>query len=252
MVADGIVAVSRCVPEVDYGVPTEIGGTTVATTNEEAFARVLGLYARPGQVIVDPTFGHGRFWRNVDRSLFDLRATDLGTGGPDLRQLPYADETVDLVVLDPPYRYTPRTHRPHEADGNHGQVDGLYNLRAADLRTVADVEALYVAGFVEAKRVLRRGGFLIVKCQDQIESSIPRWSHLNLMREGEALGFACRDLLVVTPACVLKSRWAIVRSLRKAHSYFLVLRKGGHFPFGAPALQPRNTRDAALKQRHED
>lgn len=225
---------------VDLGVPKDPTLTTVSSSNEEAFARILRLYARPGQVIVDPTHGHGRFWRNVDPARYSVHASDLASGGPDLRLLPFDGESVDMVVLDPPYRYTPAKNQKQDDVAGHGQVDGLYNLQAAKLTNTQEVINLYRDGFKEAERVLRPGGFLVVKCQDTVQDGKNIWVHVWLMTAAEGLGFACRDLLVVAPPTVLNTRWARQRHLRKAHSYFLVFRKGGHFPFGIPSAERRS------------
>jgi DNA modification methylase len=225
-------------PDVDGGVPVDDSLNTVCTTNEEGFARLLALYARPGQVIVDPTHGHGKFWANVDRGKYNALCTD-ATDGVDLRRLPYADASVDVEVLDPPYRYTPVKNTRQEDSPGHGVVDGLYNLKAAGLTNTDAVIRLYEGGFKEAYRVLRHGGFLIVKCQDTVQDGKNIWVHDELRARAEALGFAMRDMLIVTPRSVLKTRWSRQRHLRKAHSYFLVFRKGGHFPFGIPSMEER-------------
>ena len=224
--------------EVDMGVPVDDSLTTVCESNEEGFARILRLYARPGQVIVDPTFGHGRFWKLVDHAQYDARRTDLAEG-VDLRSLPYTNESVDLEVIDPPYRYTPAKNTKQDDVPGHGVVDALYNLQAAKLTNTAAVVDLYVAGFVEAHRVLRHGGFLVVKCQDTVQDGKNLWVHDILRERAEVLGFAMRDMLIVNPRSVLATRWERQRHLRKAHSYFLIFRKGGLFPFGIPAMERR-------------
>jgi len=222
----------------DCGVPVHDLLNTVCASNDEGFERIIRLYARPKQIIVDPTFGHGKFWSSIDRSMYDVRASDL-VDGIDLRALPLADETVDMVVLDPPYRYTPEKNKKHEDTPGHGQVDGLYNLQAAKLTNTQSVIELYVEGFFEAHRVLKLGGFLVAKCQDTVQDGKNIWVHCILMQQAEKIGFACRDIMIVTPRTVLKTRWTRQRHLRKAHSYFLVFRKGGHFPFGIPSMEER-------------
>jgi hypothetical protein len=224
---------------VDLGVDTDDRLNTVCPTNSEGFARILRLYARPGDVIADPTFGNGVFWQDVNRSLYTVYATDLKRDGVDLRAMPYEAESLDVVVNDPPYRYTPDKNTKHEETPGHGKVDGLYNLQAAQLTNTQAVLELYYAGMAEAVRVLRPGGFLVVKCQDTVQDGKNIWVHNLLMDRAEKLGFACRDILVVTPPSVIKTRWDKQRHLRKAHSYFLVFRKGGHFPFGIPSVCKR-------------
>lgn len=223
---------------VDLGVPVSDDLTTVATSNEEGFARIVALYARPGQTIVDVTYGHGRFWRHIDRDAYDARCTDL-TAGIDLRATGYPNDFADMWVLDPPYRYKPTRNKPQDATPGHGRVDGLYNL-TTDLTNNAAVRALYVAGFTEAHRCLRHGGFLVVKCQDSSQDGKQVWMHCDLIDDASALGFACRELSIVATAATTKSRWPRQRHLRKAHSYFLVFRKGGQFPFGTPSTMARS------------
>jgi hypothetical protein len=53
-------------------------------------------------VVADVTYGKGIFWKNVPPGKYDVRATDIQTG-VNCHDLPYADEAVDCVVLDPPY-----------------------------------------------------------------------------------------------------------------------------------------------------
>jgi hypothetical protein len=224
---------------VDCGVEVASDLGTVACSNQEAFARLLRLYSRPGDTVVDPTYGRGVFWSAVDASDYNLLATDLAVDGVDLRALPYADSSADVVVLDPPYRYTPARNKRHEDTPGHGAVDTLYALQASGLTNTAAVLDLYRAGIAEASRVLRKGGFLFVKCQDTIQDGKQVWVHVALMQAAEAIGLACRDLAAVVTKSPTKTRWPRQRHLRKAHSYFLVFRKGGHFPFGMPSVCER-------------
>ena len=82
--------------------------------NERVFPRILALYVKPGSIVADVTHGKGVFWRNVPSDTYDLRATDI-QDGIDCRDLPYADGSIDCVVLDPPYMHTPggTAHQAH-------------------------------------------------------------------------------------------------------------------------------------------
>lgn len=201
--------------DVDRGVPVDDSLNTVSFSNEEAFSKILRLYAREGQKIADPTFGNGRFWKNVDRSKYTVLASDLKCEAIDFRKLPYNDESLDMEVLDPPYRYTPLANKKHEDTPGHGKVDSVYNLQQANITNTESV------------------------IQDTVQDGKNIWVHCRLIEEAERLGFACRDILVVCPPSVLKTRWKWQRHLRKAHSYFLIFRKDGHFPFGVPTMQTR-------------
>lgn len=229
---------------VDDGVPVDAALTTGCTDNAEAMRRLMTVYARPGQVVADPTYGNGVFWQAVDTTKYTTRFTDLVRDGIDLRALPYAAESIDVLVCDPPYRYTPDKNTKQDDVPGHGAVDGRYNLQAAKLKNTEAVVQLYRDGIAEGRRVLRTGGFMFVKCQDNVEAGENVWVHVLLMQYAGTVGFVCRDILVVNPPTVLKTRWTKQWHLRKSHSYFLVLRKGGHFPFGKTGTLRRETTGA--------
>lgn len=216
---------------IDLGVTKDASLSTVFESNEAAFAALLRLYARPGQTIADVTYGRGVFWKNVKWTDYDVQATDL-MDGVDFRALPYGPASIDALVLDPPYRYTPAANQAHVTDAQ-------YQLQASAPTRTQGVIELYLAGMKEAQRVLRMGGFLFVKCQDTVQDGKNIWTHVDLINKAEPLGFAVRDLAVVTNDAAPATRWSFQRHLRKHHSYFLVMRKGGHFPFGLPSVEKR-------------
>ena len=84
-------------------------------SNNEVFPNILSLYVSDGAKIADVTYGKGVFWRKINEGRFDLYPTDL-LDGVDCRDLPYANNTMDCVVLDPPYMHTPggTAHSSHQ------------------------------------------------------------------------------------------------------------------------------------------
>jgi hypothetical protein len=120
----------------------------------------LGYLPEP---VVDPTYGLSGMWsRHRPRSLFAFDADpSRGQAVADLGNLPLADNSAGSLLLDPPYRLggTPTT--------NHdGGMDDRYGIDR--YRTPDDVAELYRRGITEAARVVRPGGYVLVKCQDQI------------------------------------------------------------------------------------
>src|SRR5262245_27833402 len=71
-------------------------------SNADIFPQILALHVPEGARVADVTYGNGVFWRNVDLSKYELLATDISSG-VDCRALPYEDNSLDAVVLDPPY-----------------------------------------------------------------------------------------------------------------------------------------------------
>ena len=193
--------------------------------NEDVFPKVLSLYVSPKSVIADVTFGKGVFWRNVPKNLYEVRPTDI-QGGIDCRDLPYKSGEIDCVVLDPPYMHSPggTAHTVHSAFENHYRNNSTGNRTKKKYHEA--VLELYEEAGAEAFRVLRDKGVLIVKCQDEVCSNRQRFTHIEITKAYESLGFVAEDLFVV----VRQNRPGVSRAIkqvhaRKNHSYFLVFWK---------------------------
>ena len=194
-----------------------------AGANDEVFPQVLSLYVEPGSTVADVTYGKGVFWRRVPEDAYQLLASDLETG-VDCRNLPYADDSVDCVVFDPPYMHTPGG----TAHVNHQNYEGYYknNQANSSKKYHEAVLDLYFTAAREAWRVLREGGIYIVKCQDEVCANRQRLTHVEIINELEQYGFVTEDLFVV----VRRGKPGVSRMLtqahaRKNHSYFLVFIK---------------------------
>ncbi|MDP7151202.1 MAG: DNA methyltransferase [Paracoccaceae bacterium] len=195
--------------------------------NEEVFPEVLAMYVSKGATVADVTFGKGVFWRNIPEGKYDLVATDISTG-TDCRELPYADESIDCVVLDPPYMHTPggsahTVHTEFESYYKNNQTGNSTNSKYHEA-----VVELYLDAGIEALRVLKDKGVFIVKCQDEVCSNRQRLTHVELINAFENNGFICEDLFVV----VRNNKPGVSRMVkqvhaRKNHSYFLVFWKPG-------------------------
>jgi hypothetical protein len=198
--------------------------------NAEVFPDVLRLHVPRGAVIADVTYGKGVFWRNVDLQQYELKATDLQTG-VDATDLPYENDSLDALVLDPPYMEglfrkstdhmagggTHHAFRKHYSDGRATEaVEGKPKWHDAVLD-------LYFRVGAEAKRCLKIGGTFIVKCQDEVSANRQRLTHVELIDHFEDQDFYCKDLFVV----VRNNKPGISRvkkqvHARKNHSYFLI------------------------------
>lgn len=212
--------------------------------NAELFAQILGLHVPPGSTVADVTFGLGVFWRRVPPGRYQLRASDLALkpgisaplgatlrSGVDCRELPYAEGSLDCVVLDPPYMEGMyRRSVDHMAgSGTHAAFRRAYAAEAATEGGPKWHDAvidLYARASREAARVLRPGGCLIMKCQDEVSANKQRLTHVELITGAESLGLYCKDLFVlVRPNSPGVSRLKAQVHARKNHSYFLVFEK---------------------------
>ncbi len=200
--------------------------------NEHIFPHVLGLHVAPGSSVADVTYGKGVFWKAIPPKRYKLHATDIQKG-VDCRKLPYKAESLDAVVLDPPYMegLFRRIGRQLAGGGTYGAFREHYSNGEATNGGPKYHDAvldLYFKAGREAHRVLRNGGVLIVKCQDEVSANTQRLTHIEITNEFAQLGFYAKDLFVV----VRNNRPAMSRMLkqvhaRKNHSYFLVFVKNG-------------------------
>lgn len=198
--------------------------------NAEVFPKILALHVPEGSRIADVTFGTGVFWKNIDVTKYDLLTSDISTG-VDCRELPYENESLDALVLDPPYMEgLLRANKEHKAgNGAYSAFREYYSNgdeTSPGPKWHAAVTDLYFKAGAEASRVLKENGVLIVKCQDEVSANRQWLTHVEIINHYEQLGFYTRDLFVV----VRTNKAGISRLLkqvhaRKNHSYFLVFVK---------------------------
>jgi DNA modification methylase len=199
--------------------------------NSEIFPKILELHVPAGSRIADVTYGKGVFWQSVPQDKYEILATDIKTG-IDCRKLPYRDGEIDCVVLDPPYMEgLYREDDSFAGQGTHEAFRDHYSngLRPETLKGKwhEAVLEMYIQAAIEAKRVLREKGLLIVKCQDEVCAGIQRLTHVEIIMNLSLLGFYAKDLFVLTRT----NRPGVARVIqqlhaRKNHSYFLVFEKG--------------------------
>jgi hypothetical protein len=197
--------------------------SVVLTDNGDLISTALRLHLRRvDPLVADVTYGRGLFWRrhNGVRRLIgsDIRALRGIAVQTDFRALPYRDNYFDAVVLDPPYLHDPGAH--HSTDARYGAATMM------GAATHDDILDLYRGGITEAARVLKRGGLLLLKCQDEIIGGRQRWSHIELKVIAAESGFVALDLLILAPrARVPIRRRSRQVYARKAHSFLWCLHK---------------------------
>jgi hypothetical protein len=197
---------------------------TTQGNNAEMVANAARLYIPDGAIVADVTYGKGAFWTRANRKRFSLIGSDLepSFGGAsvaaDCRSLPYRNHSVGVVVLDPPYIAYPGQHL----------TDHRYNNAATTPRLYHDgIIQLYAGAMAEACRVLTAGGFLWVKCKDEVSHDRQNWSHIQIYEHAIQLGLHARDLFVVVAAnpATAMGTWKRQLHARKTHSFMWIFEK---------------------------
>lgn len=179
-------------------------------TNADIFPSILKMYVEEGSIIADVTYGRGVFWKNVNKDKYHLRASDI-EDGIDFRALPYGVDSIDALILDPPYMHGGATVK--------SSINECYKNQNTSHESVV---RLYAGGILEAARVLKKKGRIIVKTQDEIESGRQRHTHIEIIQLLETFGFRILDTFVLLQTTIPAMRENYQRSARKNHSYAIV------------------------------
>ena len=209
--------------------------------SSELFPKILDLHVEDGARIADCIHGRGVFWRNVDLEKRDftlytsdiVQKTDSLTMLGDCRALPLQKNSLDCMVLDPPYAegYYRRNREQLAGNGsyesfrqaysNEQEYDGAGKYHQAVLHS-------YFEGGWEAKRVLNDDGTLIIKIMDEVSANGQELAHIQVTNfYKRKLDFYSRDLFIQ-----MRNERPTVCGMheqvhaRKNHSYFLVFEMG--------------------------
>lgn len=169
-----------------------VRAATAWTTNADLIADCARLgYLHTDWRTLDPTWGAGTWWkkwRPLHLTGHDIDPAKAPDGrSTDFRDLPHPDGRFLAVAFDPPYKLngTPT----HEVDDRYG-VAGGYTSRA-------DRHQLMLDGAEECARVLAPGGYLLWKCQDQVNGGHVRWQTDLATEKARRLGLTKVDALLM-------------------------------------------------------
>lgn len=189
----------------------------------ELLERMLGFYPREEpKLILDATVNVGRFWRGSTRPVIGL---DIDSRyNPDVvgdnRNMPFEDETFDVVVYDPP-------HIPNQGQDRTKDFNSRFGLGLkASAEQGYNFSHLYPPFVREAYRVLRPEGILLAKITDYIHNHRYQWAHIEFLRAASAAGFqACDCIVKIRKGPIISPQWKQAHHARHQHCYWLVFRK---------------------------
>lgn len=166
-----------------------MAGTVLAATHWNTNSdlmlacRQLG-YLNEGELILDPTYGKGLWWKNWRPD--SLVVHDLKVDGVDFRCLPHLDDEFDVVTYDPPY-----VSKGGRKTSGMVDMDVRYGMDTAP-SSPEELQELINAGLTEAVRV---SSMQLVKCQDYISSGHLWEGTYKTRKHAESLGLTIVDRL---------------------------------------------------------
>jgi len=200
-----------------FVLPGTIESVVHVRTNGPLIAAAATLWIEPDDTVVDVTYGRGNFWTVYRPD--NLIAHDIAIDGVDCRRLPEVDASVDVLVFDPPYI----AQGGRDTSTTPDFID-RYGLREAP-RNHAELLELFRDGIVEAARVLRPGGRLLVKCMDYVVGGTYRTVRHDVVACAMASGFQQVDEFVHYSGTGPQPNIAKQRTSRRSHSFLCVFRR---------------------------
>lgn len=169
-----------------------------------------------GPFDADVTFGFGGFYVGAierPRLVFDIEPKKQGVISADAGRLPLSSGSLGSIVLDPPFL----------AGSSKGQS---IMARYGKLESIRALVTSYGRLIAEAGRVLRRGGILVIKCQD-ITHGRDNFPILpSIYKAAIGAGFMPLDLfLLLAKNRPTNHNMISQQHARKFHSYFVVVRR---------------------------
>ena len=188
---------------------------------------VFRVHFRDAEVVADVTWGKGRFWKwpNVvpPATIIGLDADPRGGAQAvaDYRSVPLKDQSVDVLVFDPPFIFTPGIRRIVGAKrfflGSEEGVRFNEDDRVQRAKNPNELMLHTISVAAEARRVARQG--MILKGQELIVDKPFWWVHHVMSYIGEP-----EDMLIqISPAPRLNDpRWKNQYHFRRRHAIYLV------------------------------
>lgn len=187
--------------------------------DKELLYELMALHCRhDSTMVVDCTWGNGGMWdpkddcRVVGSDLDPERAKDILA---DFQYLPFRDDSVDVLIFDPPHIADAGKPRPKFMSSTYGIVWGA-----------SSIAVLFPRFTWEAKRILKPDGIVIAKLSDQIQGGVHHWQTFDYVQQIQLVGLTPCDIVVkIRPRAIPNSQKSQKHS-RQRHSYFIVARKG--------------------------
>ncbi|GAI07195.1 unnamed protein product [marine sediment metagenome] len=123
--------------------------------NEQDLLKALIDIHLNEKIELDPMYFKGNFYKEIPYPdyKFDISPIVLGVKKADARNLPIENESINNMILDPPFLFEIRNRKnKHYGANTHGILKGFKGLKE-----------LYQGILKEAYRVLKKEGILIFK-----------------------------------------------------------------------------------------
>ena len=189
---------------------------SIAETDTEILKSILTLYVKQDAFDLDPTYSKGNFYKEIlkPKYRFDLYPQTLDCKKADCRELPLEDKSVSSIVFDPPFLFRDRP-----------SVNNDINCkRFSYFKSWQELLDMYKTSIWEFDRLLKKGGYLIFKCQDMSDNLFYP-THFKVFDLASEADFMMVDFFILIKKNRIYHSECKQRVARKFHSYYFVFKK---------------------------
>lgn len=190
---------------------------SVFENEQELLQALIEIHMDSKDIELDPMYFKGNFYKNgvnQPKYKYDLNPQLGDVQQADATNLPLSNDSIERMILDPPFLF-----------GVHGKTKQYYSSKTHTMFNDFDeLYKCYEGIITEAKRVLKKKGILIFKCQDYTDSKTTM-THVHAYYLATKLGFYAKDLAILVKPNKIYNGNTTQRHLRKVHTYFWVFRK---------------------------
>ena len=196
---------------------------SISYSQEEIIQNILTLHCEGKDIDCDPTYSKGNFYKKIPRPLytFDLVPQDNRTVQADCTHLPLANDSVNVLMFDPPFVIS---KGPSLAINKKGT--NIISSRFSSFGSPKELWDFYTESLKEFYRVIKNGGTLIFKCQDTVSGGKQFLSSYFIIAKAVEIGYYPKDVFILLAKNrLISGKIKKQQHARKFHSYFLVFEK---------------------------
>jgi len=202
---------------------------------------MLDFYAPRATRIIDVCCNARRMWKGSQWAgkvaCYDVDPSVKPDVACPWDALPDQDQSVDVLVYDPPH--LPLAAASPKSLAHYSRGYGLKMSSGED--NVADLHPPFLK---EAKRVLRPDGIILAKIKDYVHNHRYQWNLEMFKQAARQAGLTPCDLVIKRDPCGgnLKSgRWQRAHHAKNVHCYWVVIRNGKCEPRDKDKTAPART-----------
>lgn len=196
---------------------------SIGYSQDEMIKDILKLHCNGGDIICDPTYSRGNFYKKLSRPkyTFDIEPQDSLTIKADCRKLPLQDDEIQTLMFDPPFVISSGPSLKNDVQGQN-----IIHKRFSGFPSPKALWDFYKESLDEFYRILKSDGTLIFKCQDTVSSGKNYLSHVEIINYAQKIGFYTKDLFILAAKTrLLSGKIKKQQHCRKFHCYFIIFKK---------------------------